>query len=294
MEKQSGFEKIGKFLSRKLKGEELAAFQRKLENDADFADEVDLHRQMGKALKNSPEDDFRANLSVIGKRQSMAKRRIIGFWAIVFLLIGVGWWMISSDSEIDYMSDDYQESPLPKIESKDNSVIETKSTKVDVLENETIPEKTNKIDQVKEESPTPPTSRPIAANFETNSLLESHIGNAIRGGHYSFEINQPAVDERLVINKNESVFRFSGVLQTNKQTLNDDFQVHLFTNKKEDYENFRPVFTLPLSFEKINDAFAFDVVQKQKLPNGLYYYLLEDANSGEMIRVGKVLVTPKE
>lgn len=290
MDKQTVFETIEQFLRGKLKGAELKSFQEKLESDQSFANEVNIHRSLENALKHSPEDDLRANLDKLSREYKPKKKwnRLISLLALAFLLGLGGWWFLKDTNTIaegPSPIDTHQESTTsPEQEATHEEKIEP-NPEVQPLESPAIQEEKTTIDTEKTKAP---SSLPIAANFEVNPLLEPHIDNFIRGGDYEFEIIEPTRETQIKIEKSEATFHFSGLLKTEKTTLNDDFQIHLFSNKTEDYENFRPIFTLPLNFDQQEDGFKFDVIHHQTLAPGLYYYLLEDANSGEMIRVGKL------
>jgi len=289
MDRQLVFEKIEKFLLGKLEGDELELFMAKQKKEQTLAEQVDIHREMGKALKHSPEDELRANLGRLGRQYQVAmnRKRALSVFAFI-LIVGFALSWILKKSNVDATEfNDVESNESPVFIEQESAPIQESVPHIQPPPAAPSEDKPKEKSKGKDEKVSP-SSLPIAANFEPNTMLVTHIGNAIRGGNYEFELILPRQNQALSINQNECVFQFSGLLKANKASLNDDFQVHLFSNKKKDYENFHPIFTLPLVFEKKEKGFVFDVIHQQKLPKGLYYYLLEDANSGEMIKVGKV------
>ena len=288
MDKQTHFEKIEQFLAGKLKGKALENFEQQLQTQEDFAQEVDLHKQLKESIKHSPEDDLRANLNKLANRHSPspAKKRFSpwGIMAIIILFGGLSLWFFINDSPIKknpVIEEKINEPSTPSIDKE--APVNTK--KVPTQKEEQQKKVFKKEQKVKPER----KNIPIAANLEINPVLDSQIGNATRGGDYHFTIKSPKKEAYLKTELGVSVFEFSGLLETDESDISSTFQVHLFSNKKEDYENFDTKLTLPLEFNKKEDGvFEFSLTQRIKLSPGLFYYLLEDADSGEIIFVDKV------
>ena len=54
--------------------------------------------------------------------------------------------------------------------------------------------------------------------------------------------------------------------------------MHLFSNKKTEYEDFLPITSSDLEFKKSEEGNIFDIEKSIVLKPGLYYYVVEDEN----------------
>ncbi len=77
---------IENFLDNNLEGEKLVAVQRKLENDNDFKDLVELHRDINASILDDDVYDFRIQLTEL-MQQNNTNRRLIHFLIPVAALI---------------------------------------------------------------------------------------------------------------------------------------------------------------------------------------------------------------
>ena len=124
-----------------------------------------------------------------------------------------------------------------------------------------------------------------------NPLLEGYIDQELRKGDYRFEVTYPNKEAQLVEQADGThLFRLTGRLYTDKEEISSSFRIHLFSNKPEAYEAFLPIFSEDLSFQVEGDHFVFQLSHPEFLDPGLYYYLIEEAESGEVFAVGKVSV----
>ncbi len=131
-------------------------------------------------------------------------------------------------------------------------------------------------------------SAPIAANLAPNPALERYINSNVRGGTDHLDITMTG---RRFTRKNGKIFfRISGTLDAEGETPAYQVNVLIFSNKKEDYENSRPEWTHRPAFSNVNGRFEFDVAENVALHPGLCYYLVEQRESGEVLKVGKFIV----
>lgn len=144
-----------------------------------------------------------------------------------------------------------------------------------------------------------------------NPLLEGYVGQELRESRYKIEITYPNEEARLIEQPDGThLFRLAGRLsisdeaeettttpssppadpEAEEEPQIPPFRVHLFSNKPEDYESFRPIFTEDLSFQVEGGGYVFQLSHPEELDPGLYYYLIEAMESGETFYVGKVSV----
>ncbi|MCB0631823.1 MAG: hypothetical protein R2824_09020 [Saprospiraceae bacterium] len=124
-----------------------------------------------------------------------------------------------------------------------------------------------------------------------NPMLEIYVDQELREGPYRFEVNYPNKEATLSEQADGThLFRISGNAYTEEEEIALPFRVHLFSNKPADYENFQPIFTEDLVFQVEGDHYIFQLSHPEELDPGLYYYLIEEAESGEVYGVGKVTV----
>lgn len=124
-----------------------------------------------------------------------------------------------------------------------------------------------------------------------NPLLEVYIDQELREGPYRFEITYPNKEAALSEQADGThLFRISGNVYTEEEEVALPFRVHLFSNKPADYEAFQPIFTEDLVFQVEGDHHIFQLSHPEALDPGLYYYLIEESESGEAYGVGKVVV----
>lgn len=147
-----------------------------------------------------------------------------------------------------------------------------------------------------------------------NPLLEVYVDQDLREGPYRVEITYPNNEARLTQQADGThLFRLAGRISLNKEveastakpattTENEEeadmeeeipipgFRVHFFSNKPVDYESFLPVFTEDISFQVEGEYYVFQLSHPEELDPGLYYYLIEASESGEVFYVGKVSV----
>lgn len=91
------------YLAGKLTGDDLTNFQHRLENDAEFAEEVSLMSDILKGMKAAGRKDLKAQLTSLslGEDSRISKRvpfiRIIGLAASIIITIGAGLWLLRND-----------------------------------------------------------------------------------------------------------------------------------------------------------------------------------------------------
>lgn len=131
-------------------------------------------------------------------------------------------------------------------------------------------------------------SAPIAASLAPNPALERYIDSNVRGGTDQLDITMTGT--RFTRKDGKIFFRISGNLDAKGEIPPYQVNVLIFSNKKEDYENSRPQWTYRPSFSQVSGRFEFNIAENVTLLPGLCYYLVEQRESGEVLKVGKFIV----
>ncbi len=296
------YRKIQDYLDRKMDQAELGKFEKKLSADEDLAREVKLHADMETFLADTPENDLRNNLQKLSKQVTEDNVQSGNSWRYLLLLIPIlvlaGWWMSNRTGE-----DAGLDTVLP---------MEDKAVETDKIEKRIDPateeEKELPIENnVKEIPPSTPNNLPkrsrekqenlpraIAANFAPNPSLEFLIENNRRDNEVTLKVEEKQTDTQLLSADSNFDFQFTAVLQSKADLSQQDFKLHLFSNKKASFENFTPLSTSDLTLEKLtNDSYRIDFKNKLSLQPGRYYYILEDFAEEKIYFVDKFEVRVK-
>ncbi|MEQ1746557.1 MAG: hypothetical protein ABMA02_14090 [Saprospiraceae bacterium] len=275
-------EQIEAYLNGTLEGDARAAFELAMQHDPELAAEARLYRDMATALNPTPtEDALRANLKRLGRQHApsepIASRRIALWWwlAGALAVLGlIGWLVWRMPAPVPA---DHRKTPA------DQPVAQTP-----------LPSKPPADAGKKTPPPAhPPKAREprlLAADFRPNPRLEAMINTQFRGDKYQFQINRPAPGTNLSRKQKQVAFRLEGTVETDVREISAPFRVLVFSNLLEDYEQFRPAYAARLSFEKTDHVFSFRLDERLALAPGLYYFLIEDEDSGMVFHAGKVSV----
>lgn len=279
------YRKIQDYLDKKMDQEELGNFEEKLTADEDLAREVKLHADMETFLADTPENDLRNNLQKLSKQVTEDNTQSGNSWRYLLLLIPIlvlaGWWMSNRTGE---------DAGLDTVLPLENKAVETdkieKRIDPPTEEGKELPIENN----IKETPPSIPKNppkrsrekqekslRPIAANFASNPSLEFLIENNRRDNEVTLNVEEKQTDIQLLSADSHFDFQFAAVLQSKADLSQQDFKLHLFSNKKVDFEDFTPLSTSDLRLEKQTDnSYRIGFKNKLSLQPGRYYYILED------------------
>ncbi|MFN0013301.1 MAG: hypothetical protein ACKVU2_02025 [Saprospiraceae bacterium] len=275
-------EQIEAYLNGTLEDDARAAFELAMQHDPELAAEVRLYRDMATALNPTPtEDALRSNLKRLGRQHApvepVAGRRIALWWwlAGTLAVLGlIGWLVWRMPAPVPA---DHRKTPA------DQPVAQTP-----------LPSKPPAAAREKTPPPSPlPKAREprlLAADFRPNPRLEDLMNTQFRGDKYQFQVNRPAPGANLSRKQKQVAFRLEGTVETDVREISVPFRVLVFSNLPEDYEQFRPAYAARLSFEKTDRIFSFRLDERLALAPGLYYFLIEDEDSGMVFHAGKVSV----
>lgn len=191
MSELNKIEEIEKYLNGELSGKDLTDFENQLSSDQKLAEEVDFQKNIESILAHRPEDDLRVNLNKLdakySKPSNSAQKFIIGGIGLILIVAMLGWWMINTeDNSSISIPNESTEEVKPTTATEDQ--LEEKSPQNSEQLNEVskedipIPSPAKKTPAAKESIQTTKQtakakSRPIAANFAPNELLESRLGS---------------------------------------------------------------------------------------------------------------------
>lgn len=142
--------------------------------------------------------------------------------------------------------------------------------------------------------PVSSTPKPVAAEFRPNPALERYIGGnggLLRGSDAGLVLRRPRSGTRFTTNGRTTSIRISGSVKTGALPL----RAHLFKNDPAAYTGFKPEWSadLPLlSAETDKGQFSFEAVASVVATPGLYYLLLENADSGAVLQVVSIHIIP--
>lgn len=146
---------------------------------------------------------------------------------------------------------------------------------------------------IKEMSSIP--SSPIASNFQPNPELDFLISNNLRDSEIVFEIEKLTTEVDVSSEFKAMTFQFGGRLTAEKDLLNKNFKIHIFSNDKTQFRQFLPLFSNNLELERLNaQTYSFHFIKHYLLSSGLYYFLLEDADKERVYFVEKFSVNLKK
>lgn len=280
---ENTYQKIQRYLDKELTGKELEDFKKALKSNKNLAQEVTLQKDMAELLADSPENELRKNLQMLSAQVDEDPSKT-GFpfkhllWIIPIALVA-GWFFFSSrnatPTETVIIPPINKEEPQPIETKPENNASPAKETSQE-KEESTVPERPTQNDQPKKKEAAP-SPRPIAANFEPNPSIEFLISNNLRASDFEFTVEKKQDNIKLSAPSNPFKFQFAATIKSEQDLSEQDFKLHLFSNKKADFENFQTLSTFGLPLEvQTDNTYQFELQQTLNLPPGLYYYIIED------------------
>lgn len=292
-------QKIQDFLDKKLSQEDRSSFENEIKVDENLAQEVKLNADMKTFLSDTPENDLRKSLQKLNKQVTEEKVKSDNSWRYLLLLIPilllVGWWASNRAGEDALLPiEDTSVETEKAEETTDPATEEVKELpterKAEDIPPPPIPKERPQRTREKQEK----TSRPIAANFDPNPSLEFLIENNRRDNEVTLEVEVKQADIQLLAADSDFDFQFAAVLQSKADLSQQDFKLHLFSNKKADFEDFTPLSSSDLALEKsTDDSYRINFKNKLSLEPGRYYYIIEDFEEEQIYFVEKFEVTIK-
>ncbi|MBL7805940.1 MAG: hypothetical protein JNL02_19520 [Saprospiraceae bacterium] len=144
-----------------------------------------------------------------------------------------------------------------------------------------------------ETHPPPPSSRQIAADFRPNPHLEALLGPGRFRGNADEQpawVKTPPAEQQCESAATMCRINLRGQLRGDIEAIKQ-FRWLLFSNKPADFTALRPLQSGSFSTKNNPDqTIGIDAGISLRLAPGLYYYLIEDAESGATYFTGKLTV----
>lgn len=263
---------ITDYLLGEMDAETRRHFEQRLVAEPELAARVALERDIAAALDNSsPENLLRANLNRISDSYSAPenlipppaasyKRKTFNLWIMGVLLLVL---IILAFRQFLLMEEN---TPLPHPE---------------------LPAKPAEQELQKQPEPQNPRPEkqalPMAAAFKPIPKLEDYIGSQRRSEGFHFILDTPKSSARFHLAAGQLPFKVSG--KTKGQVpAGTAFNLLVFNNREKDFEAMHPVFSQTLNIQP-DGTFLFK--KKWSTSPGLYYLVVEEAQSGEWLLVDK-------
>lgn len=138
-----------------------------------------------------------------------------------------------------------------------------------------------------ENSPQPPV---LAANFEPNPAIDLLIENNTRSDDFVLTANVFTAQFDLKPADEPIKFRLRGTVKSDDNLLEKAYQLHLFSNEKTAFQNFMPLQTNEFTLTKSGEEYAFDFQKEYSLEAGLYYVIVEEVATEQMVFVEKLVI----
>lgn len=280
MDNRDLYELIESYLDGGLPDEQRREVERRMATDKAFREEVELHRALQEDYEDPSRWRLREALSGImdeppppetpAPEEKRPRRRRYWWTAIpaVLLLAGGIWYLMKPGAPAAV--------PAPARTQPENPPVEQK----------------NEAPSPKNPSQTPNKFMPIAqadpANFAKNASMEA-LRNLRGTGDISLQMTAP---------KDDAVFEPDGIGQTRLHFsgalagLAPDevlpLNLLIFNNRDAD----KPLLTLlTQAAADAKGAATFDLLQTVDFPKGLYYFRIDERESGEMLGMGSFFIS---
>lgn len=298
MEKQF---QISRYLNNEMSPTERAAFKKEMANNHELRKEVELNSDLYQyfATRNP---DLEKKLGKLGDKYFVLEKpkndKKLLWLTIIAILSAMVLYFCFFNKPPQSIK------PLP--ETKQNTSILSPTASIDTLQKQRVLktptiEKQQKIEETmpannppvrlkskpkSKQQPNKP-SQPIAqlnsADFVENPILESIINENLRSNERFIDITKPAA--AIFSASNPVAFTLAGTTNATPP-----YQLRIYTNQPTDFEEDLTIFSKNLTGQPTNEHFSFSINQKIKLPSGLYYFLLLQKESQELLYGDKFLV----
>ena len=287
------YDRIDAYLNGQMTREEQSAFAKAIKKDSELADVVALHRDLHQMLGDQPVNTLRKNLTQLEAREYPDSNNS-NWWKIAALVVAVMiagiWWMLPVTSDLPPSNNS------PAGVSTEQAIESLPSIPVEEIDNNQIVPTESPVQE--EEQPKPQRNPPktslekpqpiVATDFTPNPNLEFFIANNYRSDiAIQLSARPPAKSTALLFQ-----FKLAGEIKTSHSELGG-LQIHLFSNDPLSFTEFQPLLSLPVELnEDTNDKNIFSIDKLIELKAGLYYYLIENATTEEVLLVDKFAIDP--
>ncbi len=316
MQKETLYEQIEQYIKGEMKADTKTAFEAQLAKDAELKAEVNFQRDLYQELEHRQKqllrnklhdlgEEFMANIPE-GNPDSASKRWRNSVAGLMLLVLGAGAvWFLNRD---DRLAVDSEVVPAPG-EANQEVPMEAEKDITTEIEEEILggsaesdsdeppapihPEPSNTEGQEPEKKDKAP--RPIAGNFEPNPSFERYFtGTLARGADFEVTVDAPQQISTGTLVNGQFQFNCSGQVTSESGDAPIDFRLRFFTNNPEDFQADRALQEWELEFNNTNNTHLFELSETLTFEPGLYYFTIEDWESGEKFFVGKISLIMNE
>ena len=279
MENNNTNEIIEQYLNGTLPAEERQALEQRLETDAAFSAELELHRQLHREFADPKKLALRDMMRELVEETPAVPAGQNRSWkiaAIALAMLVLGWagwhWLAPERVVIPPASQDEIKSTAPA-----NEPIAT-------------PDNTNQSTEPQEKTPEQPIAQADPKAYLPNRAFEGRLGSMVRSTDGSVKMNSPAMGATLKAENGTVKINFRGTAPADADTAQFPLALKIYDNKV----NFgKPLYRiLPTIADRktADETWAFSTIQKLQLKPGLYYYTLERVEEEDLIFAGKFRV----
>ena len=282
----SNHDLIERYLLNQLSDQKMTEFRLRLMRDKELQAEVEAVRLLMKTVKSRSKMKVGKSGGNSELPPDSSNKTLLAVLAI--LIVGALGFFLFNNLNSETPASEVENNVVETPEISEGPVLSDEKPAEMPLSEETI--ETPPPPEKSVETPAKPApEKPVAAvvNYDPNPALEKYVGSRLRGNEYEFFVE---LSEALPQKDNRILFNISGKVETENSEIDDRIIIRLFTNKKEDYEESRPVRTWELSFKPDGEDFRFSVNESVETNKGLYYFLIENPREGMFYFVGKIRV----
>lgn len=259
-------ELIERYLSDNLAEEEQTLFEKRLSEDPELREMVNLHRLLFRELGDEQQLRLLKSLNEITEKpyNNIFRRTIKQVIVAISLLLACAW-------GIQYfMGSRSGHSPNRNVAPKP-----------------VIPDMAPAIDTPKA-TPAPPIASLNPADFRPNPSLEGLVGTSIRGDEsLRASFAKPEPTTRLLSRTGTVRVAIKGSILTTDRIVGDkDFTLLVYSNREADFNAGKYLFSTQSVINPVStDEFTFSASPAIKLKPGLYYIVLTETGFNEPVAV---------
>ena len=242
---------------------------------------------------------------VLAIRSTSPSRRRSPRWKIslavilfFFLLGGLVIWSQTENKQVpDPIDQETEVIPSPEVPPKDSQAVEPAPMVKPENPSPPVAQDIPAPDNASEEKTTSPPVKDdaaealYAANFVPNKYLEANLDVKYRGNELQIKLTEPAPEAHFELKDKTTNLHWSGTLENVEEPSIQKVRLLLFSNHEEDYLDYRPLFQEDLQF---GDSMQFTLQKNLELAPGLYYFIMEDPDSGKVYHTGKFTINIKD
>lgn len=280
---------IERYLNEEMSINEQEVFEKKIKHDAELSEKVELQRDIMEYIQ-SGKMKLGKQLDVLGGQYFIEKKTATSFnriWLVLsaFVLIGALIWLLqgkenkSTDKPAESVEKNTTVTPPSTLPKDESTSVEPNEASSSVEPNE-VKKTEEKTQTVKEKQPIASINK---ADYKPNPLLENLLKETVRAGAVT---NIEIVPKSKIVKKNKTIpLKISG-----NTTARTPYQIIIYSNKISDFERDYHLFDQPVLGTEKEGVYYFNYKANLSLKKGLYYLILKQQTSSEVLYISKFSV----